>query len=257
LYEAGSTESYSYVKALAAADRAARQEPGNADLLDILSYELLQAGYLQEGLNVADRFVELDPLSPAAHSRRSDALLSMGRMEEALNAVDMSGRLSNDESVERTAYLKLVWLGEESGITQLENSNDRTAVHWWSQVRELAAAARDRSRGEAYLDRRIPEILATMSEDDRFEAHQWLTSLYLDFGFLDRYYELIFANDLTASSWTDSDLLIYVGTISRQSGFTAHPKYLEVAKLTGLIETWEKRGPPDYCNKIDGRWICR
>jgi hypothetical protein len=42
----------------------------------------------------------------------------------------------------------------------------------------------------------------------------------------------------------------------RRLGFTAHPKYLEVAKSLGFIELWEQRGPPDYCNKVDSQWVC-
>lgn len=138
----------------------------------------------------------------------------------------------------------------------MEDSRDQPAVSWWRYVRELVDAARNSSKGEAYLDTRIPEILASMPEENRYEAQQSFAALYLDFSFLDRYYELVFANDLAASAWTDADLLIYVGTITRQSGFTAHPKYLEVAELTGLVDVWEKRGPPDYCRKLDGRWAC-
>jgi hypothetical protein len=100
-------------------------------------------------------------------------------------------------------------------------------------------------------------VLAALPEDSRFAAYQSLTALYLDFGFLDRYYELIFASDLTSSTWTDADLLIYLGTLDRRSGFTAHPKYLEVAELTGLIEVWEKRGPPDFCERLSDGWACQ
>jgi tetratricopeptide (TPR) repeat protein len=257
LHAAGSVESYSYLKELEAFEHASREEPGNADLLDLLSYDLLQAGYVQEGLNVADQYVELDPLSSGAHSRRADALWAMGRREEAIRTYDMAGHLGNREAAEISAYMKLFWLGDDSGITRLESSKDPGTVALWAGIRELIAAARDPSLGAAYIERRIPEILASMPEGDRFEYEQWLSSLYLDFGFLDRYYEQILAYDLTASNWTDADILIYVGTVSRESGFTAHPKYLEVAELTGLIDVWEKRGPPDFCSRPDGRWDCR
>ena len=257
LYEAGNIESYSYLKELEAFERAAREEPGNAGLLDLLSYDLLQAGYLQEGLDVANRNVELDPLSPVAHSRRADALWAMGRMEEAIRTYDMAGQFGNREAAKIAAYMKLFWLGDDSGITQLESSKDPVAVALWAGVRDLIAAARDPSLGEAYLERRIPEILASMPAEDRFEAEQFLSAFYLDFGFLDRYYQQIFAYDLTASSWTDADILIYIGTVSQESGFTAHPKYLEVAELIGLIDIWEKRGPPDLCTKADGQWVCK
>jgi len=77
------------------------------------------------------------------------------------------------------------------------------------------------------------------------------------FGFLDRYFDFIFEFELTDATWSDADDLIITATINRQLGFTAHPKYLEVAELLGYIDVWEKRGPPDYCKKMDDEWLCR
>ena len=90
-------------------------------------------------------------------------------------------------------------------------------------------------------------------------AYVWqvnLTIWYQHFGFLDRHFELILDLDLTDSTWTDADQPVYVGTIYRRSGFTAHPKYLEVVEAIGIINVWEQRGPPDFCEKVSGQWVC-
>ena len=76
------------------------------------------------------------------------------------------------------------------------------------------------------------------------------------FGFLDAYFELILAMELTDSTWTDADILVWEGTRYRRLGFTAHPKYLEVAESLGIVELWEQRGSPDFCEKMDGQWVC-
>jgi len=89
-------------------------------------------------------------------------------------------------------------------------------------------------------------------------AGEWqnvLIAWYLYFGFLDRYYELIFEAG-PPKSWTDADLHMWKGTIFRHGGFTAHPKYLEAAESIGIINVWEQHGPPDFCEKVDGQWIC-
>jgi hypothetical protein len=83
-----------------------------------------------------------------------------------------------------------------------------------------------------------------------------LTNWYLFFGFLDRYFEPILDLDLSDSTWTDADVPVVTGTIYRRLGFTAHPKYLEVAESIGMIEAWEQRGPPDFCEKVNGEWVC-
>ena len=96
----------------------------------------------------------------------------------------------------------------------------------------------------------------TKNRFDRIRAYLSRYRWYLLFGFLDRYLEPILDLDLSDSIWTDADVPIFVGAVYRQSGFTAHPKYLEVAELIGIIDVWEQRGPPDFCEKAGGEWIC-
>ena len=95
-----------------------------------------------------------------------------------------------------------------------------------------------------------------MPEDRAFEFEQILYDSYLSNGFLDRYFELIFELGVSAHVWGDAETLIANGVLDRDSGFTAHPKYLEVARQASLIDLWEERGPPDFCEKIDGEWVC-
>jgi hypothetical protein len=116
--------------------------------------------------------------------------------------------------------------------------------------------ARDPATGQAYLDRRIPEIIASMPEEYAFNMQGGLILWYVFFGFLDRYFELILDLDLTDSAWTDADVPVHDGTVFRRLGFTAHPKYLEVVELLGIVELWEQRGPPDFCEKVGGEWVC-
>jgi hypothetical protein len=121
---------------------------------------------------------------------------------------------------------------------------------------ELVTGARDPATGQAYLDRRIPEIIASMPEEDAFNARANLIRWYVFFGFLDRYFEFILDFDLSDSTWTDVDAPVHNGTRYRRLGFTAHPKYLEVAEAIGMIDVWEQRGPPDFCEKVGGQWVC-
>jgi hypothetical protein len=116
--------------------------------------------------------------------------------------------------------------------------------------------ARDPATGQSWLDQRIPEIVASQPEDRQFDLWRVLVSYYLLFGYVDRYFEIIQSLDLTSSTWTDADFLVYVGTLNRNLGFTAHPKYVEVAESIGLFELWDQRGAPDFCENIDGTWVC-
>ena len=84
-----------------------------------------------------------------------------------------------------------------------------------------------------------------------------LHSLYLSYGFLDRYYEIIDPATMGGTVWSgDSEVLTFIGQLYRQSGFTTHPRYLELAETYNLIELWDQRGAPDHCEKVEGLWVC-
>ncbi len=91
--------------------------------------------------------------------------------------------------------------------------------------------------------------------DDGLDWQYGLTVSYLYFGFLDRFYELIYDTGLTDTTW-GGGLYTEIGSIFRRQGFTAHPDYLKVVKLLGIIDTWDQRGPPDFCEKVGGEWVC-
>jgi TolB-like protein len=255
LYQSGNIETYSYLGEIEAIEQAVRQQPGNPVLMETLSWDLLEAGYLQEALGVAERYIQLDPLSPIANVRLVETLYAVGRTEEALAAVDLMLQLGNDSAKWIIGEVSLVKKQDDIAIAHFEAFLEQRGLpsNW---VRELVTGARDPATGQAYLDRHIPQIVASASEEDAINMQYNLAMWYLFFGFLDRYFEPILDLDLTDSEWTDADLPVFRGTVFRRSGFTAHPKYLEVAESIGIIDVWEQRGPPDFCEKVGGQWVC-
>ncbi len=186
----------------------------------------------------------------------ANALYAVGRTSESLAARDVALQLDHDYAQWTIGEVNLVEKQDDTAIAHFEaflQQQDYAGLSW---VRELVTGARDPATGQAYLDRRIPEIVASMPEEFAYSWQGNLTIWHLIFGFLDRYFELILDLDLTDSTWTDADVPVYVGTIYRRLGFTAHPKYLEVAEAIGMIDVWEQRGPPDFCEKVGGDWVC-
>jgi len=255
LYQSGNIETYSYLGEIEALERAAREEPGKTALLDTLGQDLLEAGYLQEALGVAERFVDLDPLSAAANTLLFETLYAVGRTSEAIPQLELVLQLDNDLAKGMLSAVNLVEKQDDIAIAHLEAFLKQKGLpsNW---VRELVSGARDSATGQAHLDRRIPEIVASVPAEVAYQVQGALTRWYLYFGFLDRYFEPILDLDLTDSTWTDADVPVYWGTIFRRLGFTAHPKYLEVAEAIGMIDVWEQRGPPDFCEKVGGEWVC-
>lgn len=125
-------------------------------------------------------------------------------------------------------------------------------------VNEAVHKGRNPDTGPVYLDTLIADRVDSLPEEKRFNARMVLVQWYLALGHLDRYFEIIQSLDLTSSTWTDADWLVYLGTVARtETGFTAHPKYLEVADSIGLTALWDQRGAPDFCHQENGNWICQ
>jgi len=256
LYHSGNIETWSYLGEIEAFERAVREQPGNLWTLDALAWGLLEAGYLQEALGVAERFIELDPLSPAANIYLADALYAVGRTSEAVAALELADQLGANIAKWDIGIVKLVEKQDDIAIAHFEAFLEQEGLpsNW---VRELVTGARDPATGQAYLDRRVPPAVASVSERfGMYSRQQTLNGWYLVFGFLDRYFELILDLDLTDATWTNADNPVRDGTKFRRTGFTAHPKYLEVVESIGIIDVWEQRGLPDFCEKVDGQWVC-
>ena len=227
-------------------------------VLEGFSFLLTEFGYLQEALTIAERYVELDPLSELANSHWPLTLYAVGRTNEAVAALEFVNRSDWDPGF---------WKWTMEGVNLVENRDEAFIAHFesWLQqhdypdptwFRDLVTGARDPASGQAYLDRRIPQIVAAMAEVDEFDWHNGLTSLYLFFGYLDRHFELVLATEPGDSTWHIAGAHLWRGNAFRRLGFTAHPKYLEFAELMGIIKVWEQRGPPDFCEKVDGQWVC-
>lgn len=256
LYQSGNIETWSLLGEIEAFERVVREQPGNSAPVRALANNLLKAGYLQEALAVAERHVELEPLSPAAQNRLSEVLFAVGRRSEAIAAMELADQLGSVAAKWVIGALNLVDKQDEVAIANFEAWLHQSGYADTAWVRDLVTGARDPVSGQAYLDTHIPQIVAATRKEDAYDRQRTLTMWYLAFGFFDRYYELIQSIDLRPS-WTDANSLVYVGTIFSSLGFTAHPKYLEVAEALGIVDLWEQRGPPDFCEKLRGAWVCR
>jgi tetratricopeptide (TPR) repeat protein len=251
---AGTLDNDAFLREIEALERVTREQPSNAEAREALISDLLEAGYYREALRVAEQLIELDPLSGPAQFRLSQSLRVVGRASEAVRVLEFASELGIDIEW-ALGRLALLDQRDEDGIAHFETFLDGVGrSSTW--VRDLVTHARNPESGQAYLDQHIPQIVASMPEEEASNTRYQLSQFYLNFGFLDRYFELIFASEPSGSGWSSEMMLVYDGLTSPRSGFIAHPRFLEVAEATGLIHLWEKRGPPDFCEKLDGQWIC-
>jgi len=255
LYESGYPETWSWMGEISGLERVLQEQPGHLPALEALSYNLIETGYFAESLQYSRRAVEIDPLSRAARIRLYENLRALGRDDEAGAEFEIAHQLGSTQAVEYMTEIDLDEGRIELAIDKVENQFQGFGYADTSWVRELLVEGRKPDTGQAYLDQRIPEIVA-MHDEYTYAARQSLVRYYLLFGFLDRYIDIILESDSSSQSWTDIDNFVFFGSVARHSGFTAHPRYLEVAQRQALDELWELRGAPDFCKKVSGNWVC-
>ena len=251
----GSASNFSWLREIQGLEQALHEEPGKTEVVEALVWTLLNVGYLQEALDVAEGYVDRDPLLPAANYWMAQAFYALGRTSEAVAAWELAAQLGHNFAKLFIGHANLVDKRDDIGIAQIEAFMQEYGYPDTNWVRELVTGGRDPATGLAYLDRRIPQISSSVPTEDALELQGILTSLYFGLGYLDQCFEILFDIALE-SGWGDAASDLWFGTIFRQTGFTAHPKYLEAAAANDFIELWEQRGPPDFCKKLDGNWQC-
>ena len=256
MYQLASSENVSAVAALDLLEQAWREQPSNSAPFRVLIYELTYRGYLREAHRIAVQFVEIDPLSPVANYSLGESFAALGQTSEAFAPLQLSLELDNAYANWFVPAFDLSLGRDENAIAHYEANLERIGFSDTAWIKELITAARDPATGQATLDSRIPKVVAAFPEefalDWQFNFDLW----YLLFGFLDRYYEAILAAGPKVEIWSDAGVNFWHGTIFGRAEFIAHPKYLEVAELLGIIDVWEQRGPPDFCEKVAGDWVC-
>jgi len=256
MFQSSNGQDSSFVRNVEAFTLAAREHPSDPATLDILSFIFLVSGYLPDAISVAEQRVERDPLSTAAVLALANALYAAERTSDALATLQVAEQLDPGFADWFIGETNLAEERDDIAIAHFEADLNRNGLpNDW--VRELVSGVRDPSGGQAYLDQRIPRIIAAMPEEKRFESQVRLRTWYLLFGFTDRYFEILFENLMSEEEvWTGIGFYVQAGTIHRRQGFTAHPKYIELVKWFEYTDQWERSGPPDYCKEMSGQWAC-
>ncbi|MHA1565670.1 MAG: hypothetical protein ACTSX7_10200, partial [Alphaproteobacteria bacterium] len=113
----------------------------------------------------------------------------------------------------------------------------------------IRAAADPVSGRQALLD-----WVATFPENDFWNGTNW--AYFLAFRQFDDLFDVIDAHNARATDWSDADEIMYYVSVFRDSGVTASPRYAAAMNAIGAVDAWETRGPPDFCRKDAGEWVC-
>ncbi|MBW2542320.1 MAG: tetratricopeptide repeat protein [Deltaproteobacteria bacterium] len=147
-----------YEKALQWLERAAGASPSDWRLAFNMSETLLILRRYEEALLMADRAVKFDPGAPAGYSQRAQVLANMGRVHQALEAVDEFPRETTTTS-NFTAHMALAMLDTDVGMAAAARTADyepeqfrdisgllnRAYMQWLKDGREAAQPAFQRA----------------------------------------------------------------------------------------------------------------
>jgi TolB-like protein len=251
----------SWMEDFDAVEEALQAAPKDFNVLRAMCYDLLMGGYLQEALTCNARMVELEPLSSLSYWRSGIAFSALGRREEARASFQRAAALGGPLFLWDLAFDELVAGDYEAAMATLGKASESGASDWkafysWDSatLRKLVAGNADSLAGREFLRTWVRN---TAAEVANFVEKNSVYSWYLAFGDLDEYWRVI--NDIGLRNkfmWTNTEYLLQYGIAFPESGFTRHPAYLEYARISGLTDVWDKRGPPDHCNKDSGKWVC-
>lgn len=256
MYIEGSAQQYLTADVIDAYVLAASKQPNNPSILRALSWNLIIAGYLDEGLETARRMVDVDPLSSVAHIRYASALGASGKEEESSAALQAAHRLGPDGLDWYVGENRLSAGNIEAALAHFTTALQQMDISDTSWLADTLDKAR---QGVLPTDSALDELLlagSSLSQDQVNFITTALNRWQLLTGHLDLYYRIMLDYLAEGQMSPHTEFYAWYGVLNRDRGFTAHPRYLELARLMGLIEVWEQRGPPDYCSKPEDQWVC-
>jgi TolB-like protein/tetratricopeptide (TPR) repeat protein len=240
---------WTWEREISTLEAALEAHPDDANVLYALSFGLQETGYFTEALALTRRIALIDPLSATSHTALGLALMANHQAEAARAAWQTSFQMG-DHSVGRLIFVDQILAGNhEAAIATLETTY--TALGYDpSGIRERVSAALNPETRLATVEAWSEEAASLINEAI---ADWWL---YLAFGLLDELIDKLEATLPVGTVWSDSDSVIFRAIVFRNSGLTPHPRYLTVMKLNNTLPLWEQRGPPDFCSKQTGHWVC-
>ncbi|MFL6727358.1 MAG: toll/interleukin-1 receptor domain-containing protein [Sphingomicrobium sp.] len=238
------------------------------------------------GLNAYDRGLQLNPDSALLYRERSQALLYVGRMNEAVDSAQRAAELDPLSATVRDAYISaLAYAGHVEaakreldqaeriwpGSAVIENMRYRfdlrygdaaNALRLMKERGDLIGVANDPSF-QAFLNARISPTaankeaaVATFADAYRHNPNHIFGLLQTlgTFGRVNEAYDLVKPDSTLIYLRFASDLLWRPDTRS----IRADPRFIGLANRLGLVQLWRQTGVwPDFCQDPGLRYDCR
>ncbi|MEO5577944.1 MAG: TIR domain-containing protein [Sphingomicrobium sp.] len=227
-------------------ERATRDNPNSALILQAYSPFLRRVGRIEESVQNEKRAAELNPLSPDAASGYVLALAYAGRPDVALQELEKAERLSpGTHSLAAVRFRYDLRFGNpKEALQMLRSSADPDDAGFESYL-----LARINPTSEN-VDRAIADARAPLGRSPR--AVGFLIQALAEFGRDSEVYLLI--DQLSGETAAYSTETLFRPALRR---FRQDPRFMSVAKTLGLLQYWKTTGKwPDFCSETDLPYSC-
>lgn len=226
--------------------RASARHPDNPDLLAIRAEFLLTVGRLNEAIDAARRAYQLDPLTPGLGNNLIQTLAYAGRTEMAAEELKRAEQLWPGTLTLRDARFRFhLRYGDPREALRIVRSEGISR-----EFEEFLVARIDPT--PANIEQAISAVRRRGTTSSK--AINDLAQLLAQFGREDEAYELIMGWQRTDQAGAMTGML-FRPTMRK---FRSHPRFMRVAAHLGLLAHWRKSGKwPDFCFEPDLRYDCK
>jgi TolB-like protein len=224
-------------------------------VLDSYSWDLVVTGYLSEAEAIHREILARDPLSYNSWYRLAEILYAQRRDAEAREAGQKASELGSDfwnQGHSIVFHAELAAGNYETAASVIVPRYDEE----WFQAPDFETFSAKMSDPETGRDNLIEWVDYRIKNDYDGSGAAFANNYYLFFGHLDLYADVIDHYSVDSSAWTDAEAMQAWGIYLPGKGYRKSQHFLERAEKDGLIDLWEHRGPPDFCSKETGEWVC-
>lgn len=248
---------WSWAREIEALQEYVAEQPDDILANDALAFALLISGYGEAAMPYIERMLEMEPLMGQPYMRKGDALAMQGDIDEAIAAWKI-GAERGDPTSYYNAVQFLVLNGRDTEAIDFHKSYRIDSPVVPVDLGDFLARARNPDSGASFVDAYVQSVQeqGAMLQQMGY-AMMWYLVLHRTEDFWRSMKRLDGAGKEWRRGWSDADMLAYGATIFHATEFFSSPEYIPYATAQTLVDLWERRGPPDHCQKVDDKWVCR
>jgi len=222
--------------------KALDKHPSDAAAMTAYAQFLFKIGYVSQALEFAERAFRLDPLSPSSSRLMAIGLFTRGDLESAMEFTRLSGQLRGSRDSVMMGQL-LLSQGQVQQVMQVAVEDGWSTLGWRKRWFPHFINAFEGNESTEI-------VLQLMDEADKHGQLEPVTAIKM--------YSFLGANGKALDTLNEYGKIQPFDSLwfPHFDGLRREPGFIDTMKSFGVADLWEKRGPPDGCEKQDDSFFC-